>query len=42
MLLVLNIDRGNIKIKNVVKMVSEFVCNNFFKKGNLVNWMSKV
>ncbi|CAC5952603.1 putative transposase [Staphylococcus aureus] len=42
MSLVLNTDRGNIKIKNAVKMASEFARNNPFKKGNLVNWMSKV
>ncbi|XAF71546.1 T7SS effector LXG polymorphic toxin [Staphylococcus sp. HKU1] len=39
---VLNTDRGNIKVKNVLKHAGEFTKNNPFKKGNLVTWMSKV
>lgn len=40
--LVFNTNKDNFKIKNAVKMASEFARNNPFKKGNLVNWMTKV
>ncbi|HDD0553733.1 TPA: transposase [Staphylococcus aureus] len=40
--LVFNTNKDNFKIKNAVKMGSEFARNNPFKKGNLVNWMTKV
>ncbi|PTH55542.1 transposase, partial [Staphylococcus arlettae] len=39
---ILNTDRGNIKVKNAIKSAGEFVKNNPFQKGNLVNWMTKV
>ncbi|MCU5745669.1 T7SS effector LXG polymorphic toxin [Staphylococcus sp. SQ8-PEA] len=39
---IFNTDRGNIKIKNVIKNAGEFVKSNPFEKGNLVNWMTKV
>ncbi|MBH4538682.1 transposase [Staphylococcus aureus] len=42
LMLVFNTNKDNFKIKNAVKMASEFARNNPFKKGNLVNWMTKV
>ncbi|WP_241958688.1 T7SS effector LXG polymorphic toxin [Staphylococcus arlettae] len=42
MAMVLNTDRGNIKIKKTFKSAGEFVKDNPFQKGNLVNWMTKV
>ncbi|WP_145404641.1 T7SS effector LXG polymorphic toxin [Staphylococcus epidermidis] len=42
MAMVFNKNRDNIKLKNAIKNTGEFVKNNPFKKGNLVNWMSKV
>ena len=37
-----NVSKSDIKLKNSFKNASEFVRNNPFKKGNLVNWLSKV
>ncbi|UEX90016.1 T7SS effector LXG polymorphic toxin [Staphylococcus ratti] len=42
MALFMHTDADNIKLKNLLKSSGEFVKNNPFKKGNLVNWMTNV
>ncbi|ARJ51000.1 T7SS effector LXG polymorphic toxin [Staphylococcus lutrae] len=42
MALFMHTDIDNIKLKNLLKGSGEFVKNNPFRKGNLVNWMTNV
>lgn len=42
MALFMHTDADNVNLKNLLKSSGEFVKNNPFKKGNLVNWMKNV
>ncbi len=42
MVLFMHTDADNVNLKNLLKSSGEFVKNNPFKKGNLVNWMKNV